>query len=93
MDNHIKFNLHTPREVPDFPTEVTFKAVYRNMPFLADTLAHIFAENNISPLVSSKTSRGGKFISFTVTAHFESEDQLRRVCASAASMEGFTTMF
>ncbi len=93
MGDKITFNPAARREVPDFPTEVTFKAIYHNSPHLTDMLNNIFAENNIAPHVNSKTSKNGKFISYTVTAFFQSEEQLKKVCANASSIEGFTTMF
>ncbi len=82
-----------PRELPGFPTELTFKAVYRFSPHLVETLKNALHEQGLSAAVLSRPSSGGKFISCTVTAVFESEERLNAVCGLAAEIEGFMTMF
>jgi len=84
---------HTPREVPAFPTEVTFKAVYKNHTFLEETIRSVLAENGLAAHVGSRFSRNAKFVSFTVTAEFADESHLNTVCAALASLPGFSTMF
>jgi hypothetical protein len=77
----------------EFPADITFKAVYRNLPFILDVVRNIFSENGITPRIETKMSRTSKYISFTFTAHFQSEVQLNKVCGDISGVEGFTTMF
>lgn len=81
------------RELPDFPTEITFKAIYRFSPHLMETLRNALHEHGLSAVVESRPSSGGKFVSYTVTAVFESEERLKAVCGVVAAIEGFMTMF
>ncbi|MCU0843664.1 MAG: DUF493 domain-containing protein [Spirochaetes bacterium] len=81
------------RELPDFPTEISFKAVYRFSPHQMETLKNALHEQGLSAVVESRPSSGGKFISYTVTAVFESEERLKAVCGLVAEIEGFMTMF
>ncbi|MBP7603462.1 MAG: DUF493 domain-containing protein [Spirochaetes bacterium] len=82
-----------PGGLPDFPTEVTFKAVYRFSPHLMETLKNALHEQGLNAAVSGRPSSGGKFVSYTVTARFESEERLDAVCGVVAAIEGFMTMF
>ncbi|HNR88585.1 MAG TPA: DUF493 family protein [Spirochaetota bacterium] len=78
---------------PDFPTEVTFKAVFRSSPFTRDTIRSLVLEHNVDPEISQRESREGRFVSITVTAVFPSEKVLQAVCANIAALDGFVTMF
>lgn len=76
-----------------FPTEVTFKAIFHNRPMTMESLRSIFSAKEIAPEISTHPSRNGKFISYTVTAYFSSEELLKRICAEISSLEGWMTMF
>ncbi|TAL31089.1 MAG: DUF493 family protein [Spirochaetes bacterium] len=77
----------------EFPGEITFKAVYKNLPYVLDVIRNIFSENGLMPQIETKLSRTSKYISFTFSARFESEAQLNKVCSAISRVEGFTTMF
>jgi putative lipoic acid-binding regulatory protein len=79
--------------VTSFPAEVTFKAVFYSSHSLGDNLDRVFREHEVEPQLKSKTSRNGKFTSYTVTATFQSEAHLQKVCAGIAAIKGYTTMF
>ncbi|HPA73583.1 MAG: DUF493 family protein [Spirochaetes bacterium] len=81
------------REVPDFPTEVTFKAIFRNRPYTMETLKNICQEAGLDAEISDRGSSKGNFISYTVTAMFPSDDALKTLCARIGQVEGFYTMF
>jgi hypothetical protein len=81
------------RPLPDFPTEVTFKAVFRNRPYTMETLRSICREAGINAEISDRGSSKGNFISYTVTAEFPSDDALRSLCSRIGQVEGFFTMF
>jgi len=81
------------RTVPEFPTEVTFKAVFRNRPYTMETLKNLCGEAGLDAVVIGKESRNGNFISFTVTAVFPDETTLKNLCGTVGTLEGFYTMF
>lgn len=76
-----------------YPSEVVFKAIFRNLPYTADTIKNIVHEHSMNGKVTSKESSGGKFISYTVTATFHSEDLLNASCTKITMIEGFMSMF
>jgi len=81
------------KKVPEFPTEITFKAVYRNLPYLMETLKNILAEHAISADISARTSKNSTYISYTITAVFPEEGVLNTVCGRLTTLKGFTAMF
>jgi len=77
-----------------YPTEVMFKSVFRNRPYTMDSIRNILAEHSIPEgKVSAKESSGGKFISYTVTGIFHSEDHLNSICTKITMIEGFMSLF
>lgn len=76
-----------------YPAEIIFKAVFRNMPYTMDIIKNIVSENTTDGRVTSKESSGGKFISYTVTATFGSEDVLNTTCSRILMIDGFMSMF
>jgi len=76
-----------------YPAEIVFKAVFRNRPYILDTIKNIVSENTTDGKVTSRESSGGKFISYTITATFVSEDILNATCSSIVMIEGFMSMF
>ncbi len=78
---------------PDFPTEITFKAVFRERDRLRGEIEAILAEKGIDARLGEKRSAKSSFISFTVTATFASEEALQTVCSRIGALEGFRMMF
>lgn len=76
----------------EFPREITFKAVFRTSDFVSESVRVLLSEKLETFSLSEKTSGGGKFISFTVSAHFECEEKLNALTGSVSSIEGFTLM-
>ncbi len=76
-----------------YPAEIVFKAVFRNKPFTVETLKSIVHEHAINGNVIHKESSGGKFISYTIIATFDSEDILYATCTKIKMIEGFMSMF
>jgi len=76
-----------------YPSEIIFKAVFRNMPYTMDTIKNIVHEHADSVSVTAKESSEGKFISYTVTAVFQSEERLNSSCTQITMIEGFMMLF
>lgn len=90
--SHKDGNAHT-RELPDFPTEIIFKAVFRNLPFVRESIVQICAESGIEAAVTERPSKHSTFISYTVTAVFPSDEVLQMLCGRIGALEGFMMMF
>jgi putative lipoic acid-binding regulatory protein len=76
-----------------YPAEIIFKAVFRNAPYTIDTIRNIVHEHSINGNVTSRESSGGKFISYTITSTFSSEDLLNLTCSKITMVDGFMSMF
>ena len=76
-----------------YPSEITFKAIFRNNIIDVSDLKNILVESNLSCNITFKESRTARFISYTVTAVFPTEESLNYICSRVASFEGFMTMF
>ena len=76
-----------------YPAEIIFKAVFRNAPYTIDTIKNIVHEHSINGHVTSKESSGGKFISYTITSTFDSEDSLNTTCSKITMIDGFMSIF
>ena len=76
-----------------YPADIIFKAVFRNTPYTIDTIKNIVHEHSSNGNVTSKESSGGKFISYTITSTFHSEDSLNLTCSKITMVDGFMTMF
>lgn len=81
------------RTLPAFPTEIIFKAVFRNFPFVRENILQTCAESGIDATITERASKNGTFISYTITATFPNENTLRIVCTRIGELEGFMTMF
>lgn len=76
-----------------YPAEIIFKSIFRNRPYTQESIRNILAECLVSGDVVHKESSGGKFISYTVTAVFPSEETLNSVCSKITTLEGYMSMF
>lgn len=81
------------QEAPEFPREITFKIVFYNEPNLIQTIKSCINETELLYELSDKISANGKFISFTVSAEFPSEEILSDLCTNLKSIEGYKMMF
>lgn len=81
------------KKVIDYPAEIIFKAIFRNKPYTGDCIKTILYENERDGCVTTRESSGGKFISYTITAVMDSEDQLNKICTEVTMLEGFMSMF
>ena len=77
----------------EFPVEITFKVICRNMPSLNDAIRGLVDEHQVQSEIRERKSREGRFISFTITALFPSEEVLNALCSRIASLNGVLTMF
>ncbi len=77
----------------DYPAELTFKSVFRKGNHIINSLYEVLDSCNIKGTIAQKESSGGKFISFTLTAVFPSDEMLKNICDKIASIDGFMTMF
>lgn len=77
-----------------YPAEVMFKSVFRNRAYTMESIKSILAEHAIPEgKVTAKESSGGKFISYTVTGIFPSEENLNTICTQITMIEGFMSLF
>ena len=77
----------------EFPADITFKSIFYNKPYIADTIVSIIADHDSGFALNSVESKNGKFISFTITARCTSEENLQSLCHKISSIEGFHMMF
>lgn len=75
-----------------YPAEITFKSVFSLNPELHEVITTLLMEHRVEGQVTHKPSRNSKFISFTITAEFESESHLHEVCSRIAAIQGFIMM-
>jgi putative lipoic acid-binding regulatory protein len=75
-----------------FPKEITFKAVYRTEANPKEKVSACLTEKKLSHSLSERPSAKGNFVSFTVTAEFESDDHLDQTCHSLKCVKGFMMM-
>jgi hypothetical protein len=76
-----------------YPAEITFKSVFHIQPDLDVILASILDEQGITGEITHRPSRNNKFVSYTITADFESEPLLEEVCKRIVAIQGFIMMF
>lgn len=79
--------------VPDFPTEVTVKAVFRYNPTTTDSLKSLLEATNINGEIGMKSSSGSKFQSFTISAVYPSQEMLDEVCNALKMIDDFYMLF
>jgi len=77
----------------DYPSEVIFKAIFRNSSHTMIGIKSILSENEIDAEVTSKESSGGKFISYTVKGIFPSDESVQSICKKIQTLEGYMSMF
>ena len=77
----------------EFPCEIIFKAVFRSGGFARESIETIMSEKGLKHEISERPSEKGTFISYTVTATYESESLLHDVCYEIKCIENFMTMF
>jgi len=80
------------KEIP-YPAELTFKCIFRNVPYTPESIKNILIEKELKHSLTERSSNGSKFISYTITAEFQTENDLNTICSHIASLEGYMTMF
>ncbi len=76
----------------NYPSEITFKSIFLHNPELHESISMILVEHGIEGQVNHKPSKNSKFISFTITAEFNSESHLNDVCTKITAIQGFIMM-
>ncbi len=76
-----------------YPAEITFKSVFYLRQDLHDAITALLAEHGLDAQIDHRPSRNSTFISYTITAEFDSESHLERVCACIATVDGFVMLF
>ena len=77
----------------DYPCELTFKTILKNSNENISNLNSIMINNKIDATITQKISSKGKFISYTITAIFPSDEILTKVSSEVASIKTFMNMF
>ncbi len=78
---------------PDFPAEITFKVICRNLPYISDVLKNVLSEMGVAGEISDRESKKGNFISYTVTGEFVSNDILQKTCSNISLIDGVMMIF
>lgn len=81
------------KALPDFPTEITFKAVFRNNSSTLGVIQEILNEQGVNAEISMRESKKSTFISYTIVAVFPSEEVLQETCHAVSLVDGFFTLF
>ncbi len=76
-----------------YPAEITFKTIFSSRDDIVTALDAILNARGIAGCITGAMSRNGKFISYTITAEFESEAHLQDICGSISSIGGFIMLF
>ncbi len=84
--------MNTQKSSDEFPREVTFKAVFRTQAEPEVTIKSCLNAHNLNFTLTEKISGKSSFISYTISAHFETESLLNNVCQGIASIDGFMMM-
>ena len=71
---------------------IHMKAIYRNQPYIFDSVQSLVAEKLSNHSISHKMSAEGKFISFSLSFDIESDDELNAFTRALSSIEGFMMM-
>ncbi|HOK03358.1 MAG TPA: DUF493 family protein [Spirochaetota bacterium] len=84
----------TQKKEIQYPSEIIFKSIFRNSPYTMDSIKNILAEHSVEEgKVLAKESSGGKFISYTISGVFYSEENLNSLCTQISMLEGFMALF
>ena len=76
-----------------YPAEITFKAVFKNDSNTILKINLIMEKSNIKASITSKESKNGNFISYTITSVFSSNDSLNQLCSEISSLNNFRMIF
>ncbi len=77
----------------DFSQKITFKVIFKNFPYTRDVLYNTCTEHAQTITITEKESSRNTFISYTITATFNTPEHIDRLCSAIANIEGFITMF
>lgn len=72
-----------------YPAEITFKSIFINRPEIAFSIDGLLVERGLAARISCRASGNDRFVSYTITAVFESASLLDDVCSRLSSLEGF----
>jgi hypothetical protein len=76
----------------EYPRAIIFKAIFRTEAAAHEHITRCLSGKGLDHSISANESGKGTFISYTITAEFESEDLLNDVCCEIGKLEGFMTM-
>jgi putative lipoic acid-binding regulatory protein len=83
----------TNKKVIIYPAEITFKVIFKDYPSTLDSIKGILSKEEIEGFISITPSKNSKFISYTITAVFPSEECLNNICNEISAIAGYMTMF
>lgn len=86
-------NLEKTEKEIEYPYEITFKAIFRNIPDVHENLNSVLDSFGIQGIAAEHKSSHKKFISFTITGEIKSKEMLDDVCFKISSLQGYMTMF
>lgn len=76
----------------EYPAEITFKSVFSRVEDLDAAIDAILNSRGIAGSITWAESKNGKYVSYTITAEFESEDHLQAICRNISTLTGFIMM-
>ncbi|OHD62939.1 MAG: hypothetical protein A2176_04830 [Spirochaetes bacterium RBG_13_51_14] len=80
------------KKVVTYPAEITFKSVFVHRPDLHEIIVSVLADHGIAGEITHRPSRNSKFISYTITAEFNSASHVSEVCCLISEIKGFLMM-
>ena len=76
----------------EYPREIIFKVVFRAGQFAHEAISSNLSERCIEHTITETGSSNGNFISYTITAVFNSIEILDNVCSDIKGIDGFMMM-
>ena len=80
------------KKIIEYPAEITFKTIFSRSDDIDAAIDEILIARGVAGSVTCAESRNGKFLSYTITAEFESETLLQNICGAISSITGFIMM-
>ncbi len=79
----------------EYPSQITFKSVFRKINDYdhESVICDIFLQNGMKLSIIGRDSSNRTFVSYTLTAEFESHEHLQQICSRLTELKGFMMLF
>ncbi len=85
----------TSQNSSEYPSQITFKSVFRKINDYdhESVICEIFLQCGMNLSIEGRDSSNRTFVSYTLTAEFESHEHLQQICNQLAEIKGFMMLF